>query len=409
MPLENLIQHAYRQYCDRESWFGMSNRLQKIKKYAREHVAFYKESDVLDNNRTFTKKDYIKCPSSFKSAVELFGKIDIGISTSGTSGNKTNIDLDPASWFAVNFGYFRNVMDVLGYDVAELEKFKIGVMFVSNKSGRTSFQCANPILNDSLYFRLQIGSDVLACKEELKLFFNMPSYILYGKPSYLLHLRKMLIALGLEKSPWAPGFVLTSGESLYTDQKIKIEHFFGAPVVDAVSSSESGLMALKHESQVTYNIVDKNLSVSIQKQGDSGQQAYGYVISSNLAYTGTVFLNYLTEDLVKYDKDTKDIHWFYGKNRSHLETSKGPLDTMLVESALSAERYLEDYRIFKNGVEWVFEYSLEKNDQDACRGNISDAVKRLREVLESTSIRAIQRECVVPNGGKSVRYPLINL
>ncbi|KPW98508.1 MULTISPECIES: hypothetical protein [Pseudomonas syringae group] len=409
MPLENRIQQAYRRYCERESWFGTFDRLQKIKEYAREHVAFYKGSHVLDNNEVFTKKDYIKCQSNFKSAAELFGKSDIGISTSGTSGKKTNIDLDPASWFAVNFGYFRNVMDVLGYDADEIRKFKIGVMFVSNKSGRNSFQCANPILNDSLYFRLQLGSDVLACKEELKLFFNMPSYILYGKPSYLLHLRKMLLALGLEKSPWTPSFVLTSGESLYTNQKIKIKDFFGAPVVDAVSSSESGLMALKHESHGTYKIVDKNLSLSIQKHGDNGQQAYGYVISSNLAYTGTVFLNYLTEDLVKYDKDTKDINWFYGKNLSHLETSNGPIDTMLVEGALSNEHYLEDYRIFKNGVEWVFEYSLEKNDEDARRGDISDAMKCLREVLESSSIRPIQRECVVPNGGKSVRYPLINL
>lgn len=409
MPLENLIQQAYRQYCDRESWFGASDRLQKIKEYAREHVAFYKESDVLDNDGVFTKKDYIACQSDFKSAVELFGKSNIGISTSGSSGNKTNIDLDPASWFAVNFGYFWNVMDVLGYDANEIKKFKIGVMFVSNKTGRNSFQCANPILNDSLYFRLQLGSDVLACKEELKLFFKMPSYILYGKPSYLIHLRKILLALGLEKSPWTPGFVLTSGESLYTDQKIKIEHFFGAPVVDAVSSSESGLMALRHGSQDTYKIVDKNLSVGLQKQRDSGLQAYGYVISSNLAYTGTVFLNYLTEDLVKYDKDTKDIHWFYGKNLSHLETPNGPLETMLVESALSKERYLEDYRIFKNGVEWVFEYSLEKNAEDANHGNVSDAVKRLQEVLESTSIRPIQRACVVPNGGKSVRYPSIKI
>jgi phosphoenolpyruvate mutase len=213
------------------------------------------------------------------------------LTSSGTTGTRLTIPISEASWYAVNYHFFEQVRELAALPVDIFRPAAMAVLFVSNKPGRPSLVRPLPELNDGLYVRLQLGAGALAKFAELA------APVLYGKPTYLLDLRAALIRQGVDRPPWSPRLVLVSGESLYSDDRRRIREFFGAPVVDALASTEGGLIAATRPDEQAYQVFRDNVRLEVLDQdGGISSSGRGELVLTNLGYRATVVARYRTGD-----------------------------------------------------------------------------------------------------------------
>ncbi|QFU91066.1 hypothetical protein YIM_29500 [Amycolatopsis sp. YIM 10] len=273
-------------------WAGRARGLDSLLEYARARIRYYRELPpgglgafpVTDRAAHLTRPDDFR-PSPDKCVREL--------TSSGTSGVPLRISVDDAAWYGVNYHFFAQLAQRAGLGVGEFEPGKPAVLFVSNKLGRESFVRPLPSLNSSLYARVQLGSvaDVARLYERLR------APILYGKPTYLLDLRAALLDQGRSRPPWSPRLVLVSGEPLHADDRARLTGFFGAPVVDALASSEGGLIAATAPGSGRYEVFGENVRLEVRADdGTLAESGVGELVVTNLLYRGTVFVRYRTGD-----------------------------------------------------------------------------------------------------------------
>ncbi|HEX5493390.1 MAG TPA: isocitrate lyase/phosphoenolpyruvate mutase family protein [Mycobacteriales bacterium] len=213
------------------------------------------------------------------------------VTSSGTTGAPLTIPVSEASWYAVNHHFFRQIRDLAGLPDNAFRPAEVAVVFVSNKPGRGSFVQPLPECDDGLYVRLRLGSGAVAKFSELA------GPILYGKPTYLLDLRAELIRRGADRAPWSPRLVLVSGEALYPDDRRRIRDFFGAPVMDALTSTEGGLVAATAPDGATYQVFGDNVRLEVlDRDGETSPSGRGELVLTNLVYRATVVARYRTGD-----------------------------------------------------------------------------------------------------------------
>ncbi|WP_157531458.1 hypothetical protein [Kitasatospora sp. Root107] len=216
------------------------------------------------------------------------------LSSSGTTGRPLEVTLDDAAWYAVNYHFFAQIRDLAGLPPETFRRGVPAVLFVSNKPGRPSFVRPLPSLDNGLYLRLQLpesGQDTLALLQK----FQAP--VLYGKPTYLLDLRAALLGQGAERAPWQPELLLVSGEPLHPDDRARLTSYFGAPVVDALASTEGGLIAATEPDGATYRVFGENVRLEVlDATGQVDENGRGELVLTNLANRSTVFARYRTGD-----------------------------------------------------------------------------------------------------------------
>ncbi|MBT2399353.1 hypothetical protein [Streptomyces sp. ISL-100] len=266
-------------------------------KYLRTCVPYYRDLDAAAELPLVGRSDHQDDGGRFRA--EPADGPQYRLSSSGTTGRPLDVTLDDPAWYAVNYHFFAQIRELAGLPRDAFRRGAPGVVFVSNKPGRPSFVRPLPPLDDALYLRLQLpesGADTLA------LFQKFQAPVLYGKPTYLLDLRAALLGQGAVRPPWRPQLILVSGEPLHADDRERLTGYFEAPIVDALASTEGGLIAATAPDGATYHVFGEN--VRLEVLGGSGRPApggRGELVLTNLVNRSTVFARYRTGDLAELE------------------------------------------------------------------------------------------------------------
>ncbi|WBB78442.1 AMP-binding protein [Micromonospora sp. WMMD882] len=216
------------------------------------------------------------------------------ITSSGSTGEPLAVGLDEAAWYAVNYHFFSQIVELAGVPTETFHPGAVAVAFVSNKPSRRAFVRPLPGLRHGLYARVQLDApaDRLAA-----LFDRLRPPVLYGKPTYLLDLRQALLRAGVDRPTWTPRLLLTSGEPLHRDDRARLTGYFGAPLVDALASTEGGLIAATRPDEPEYDVFGDNVRLEVRTDGGPvAATGEGELLVTNLVYRDTVFARYRTGD-----------------------------------------------------------------------------------------------------------------
>jgi phenylacetate-coenzyme A ligase PaaK-like adenylate-forming protein len=315
--------------------------------FARAKIPFYRSASVdWAALPVVERKQYVERPSEFCSEMEDEESV-YDLTSSGTTGPALKVVLDDDAWSAVNFRFFEHVRIAAGLDGKLFQRGRPGVLFVSNKPGRPSFVRVLPSLAQSLYVRMQLPEEAARARCA---YLRLQAPILYGKPSYLLELRSALIAAGDAMAPWSPALVLVSGESLYGDDRRRLETFFRAPLMDALASTEGGLIAVKAAESDVYRVVGENVWLEIiDRDGAVRDTGEGELVLTNLVYRHMVFLRYRTGDVADLytDADSGDqsLLRLRGREPATLTFGSQSLQTDRVTQAFEGMPGLGDFRL----------------------------------------------------------------
>jgi len=337
------------------------------------------------------------------------GMASYTLTSSGSTSVPLTVTLDEAAWYAVNYHFFTQVARLAGLPGDTFRRGAIGVVFVSNKHARTSFVRPLPALNHCLYARVQMGADgagVAALYDRLR-----PA-LLYGKPTYLLDLRAALLAQGLTRPPWSPRLLLVSGEPLHRDDRERLTRYFGAPVVDALASTEGGLVAATRPGGDTYEVFGDNVRLEVLgADGTVGRSGVGELLVTNLVYRDAVFLRYRTGDLAELATDSASgaqrLLRLWGREPRSVRLRTGLLPTEVLTDRLGFLPGVGDFQIDTGrragagGVllRWMPEPA--GGDPEAVQRRLRSAID---DLLPDEHVVLERCERITPLGGKKRRF-----
>ncbi|MEU2246308.1 hypothetical protein [Streptomyces sp. NPDC019224] len=330
------------------------------------------------------------------------------LSSSGTTGNPLNVTLDDAAWYAVNYYFFAQIRDHAGLPEDLFQRGRPAVLFVSNKPGRPSFVRPLPSLNDGLYLRFQLPESADAVLPVLRKF---PAPVLYGKPTYLLELRTALLGLGLARAPWHPRLLLVSGEPLHADDRRRLTDYFGAPVIDALASTEGGLIAATEPDGTTYRVFGENVRLEVlDEQGGTSASGTGELVLTNLVNHSTAFVRYRTGDraeLATGPDGTQRLTRLWGREPETVRFRTRELPADEVTRALGFLPGLADFQLARRPddggtlLRWAAETTYDA--PDALAAALRDALAGL---LPDEDVRWERCARITPPGGKKRRFHL---
>lgn len=329
------------------------------------------------------------------------------ISSSGTTGRPLEVTLDEASWYAVNYHFFAQIRELAGLSRDVFRRGAPGVLFVSNKPGRPSFVRPLPSLDDALYLRLQLPD---TAADTLTILGKFQAPVLYGKPTYLLDLRAALLAAGAAQAPWRPQLILVSGECLHADDRERLTGYFQAPVVDALASTEGGLIAATAPNGLDYHVFGENVRLEvIDGSGRPSLQGRGELLLTNLVNRSTVFARYRTGDHAELETNEEGgqrLLSLRGREPQTVPFRTGELSADEVTRAVGFLPGLADFQFVLTGRDRTLLYwSAEAScpDPAALEATLRDAMAAL---LPGEDPHLEQRARITPRGGKKRRFLL---
>ncbi|MFB8274820.1 isocitrate lyase/phosphoenolpyruvate mutase family protein [Nocardia colli] len=325
------------------------------------------------------------------------------LTSSGTTGNPMTVALDGASWYAVNYHFFSQICAVAGVPPEGFRGGELGVLFVSNKPGRDNFVRPLPALNYGLYARIQLDLSARAAHS----FAGLPAEILYGKATYLLDLRAALLAQGIASPPWSPRLVLVSGEPLHADDRARLTDYYGAPVVDALASTEGGLIAATRPGADCHQVFSSNVRLEVlTDDGVVRDTGVGELVLTNLIYRDTVFLRYRTGDRAELDTDadgSQRLLRLWGREPRTLRFGTRRLKTQELTERFGSLPGMGDFQIVakQDGalLRWMPDAGYP--EPEALRRNLRAAVD---ELLPDQEVEFELCARITPPGGKKRRF-----
>ncbi|KOV63445.1 hypothetical protein ADK64_20175 [Streptomyces sp. MMG1121] len=315
--------------------------------------------------------------------------------------------LDEAAWYAVNYHFFAQIRELAGLPAAAFRRAEPAVLFVSNKPGRPSFVRPLPSLNDGLYLRLQLPAAAQATRA---LFEKFRAPVLYGKPTYLLDLRTALLDQGLERAPWSPRVLLVSGEPLHPDDRERLTDYFGAPVVDALASTEGGLIAATPPDEAEYRVLAENVRLEVlDASGRTAPSGQGELVLTNLVNRSTAFARYRTGDhagLRTAPDGTQRLTRLRGREPETVDFRSRTLSADEVTRAIGFLPHLADFRFTAGERErtlllWSAEITC--TDPVALARSLRHAVT---DLLPDEDVELRRCDRITPPGGKKRRFAL---
>jgi phenylacetate-coenzyme A ligase PaaK-like adenylate-forming protein len=328
------------------------------------------------------------------------------LASSGTAAKPLQVAVDDAAWYGVNYQFFEQIRQLAGLPAKCFSPGELAVVFVTNKPGRRTLVQPLPSLNDGLYLRLQIapgGNYLRAAYERVR------APILYGKPSYLLDLRAELIGQGATEPQWSPRLLLTSGEPLHADDRERLSSYFRAPIVDALASTEGGLIAATPPDESTYAVFRENVWLEVQtSDGTVCPAGAGELVLTNLINRATLFTRYRTGDFAELG-----MHGVHGSQRILRLWGREPRTLRIGERTLAVDKVahtiacvpgLGDFQLDASEarrpvLRWVPDPLC--SDLLALRARLESAATAL---LPDTEVVLERRARITPLGGKKRRY-----
>ncbi|MFE9581483.1 isocitrate lyase/phosphoenolpyruvate mutase family protein [Nocardia sp. NPDC006044] len=325
------------------------------------------------------------------------------LNSSGTTGNPLTIAVDDASWYAVNYHFFTQISELAGLPPDGFAAGELAVLFVSNKPGRDTFVRPLPALNYGLYARLQLDLSAKAAHT----FTRLPAQILYGKATYLLDLRAALLAQGITSPPWSPRLVLVSGEPLHTDDRARLTDYYGAPVVDALASTEGGLIAATRPGENDYQVFAANVRLEVLTDDGAVRDAgVGELVLTNLIYRDTVFLRYRTGDRAELETDAggaQRLVRLWGREPRTLRFGTRRLDTRELTERFGSLPGMGDFQIVSRLDGALLRWMPDAGwpEPEALRRSLRAAVD---ELLADQEVEFELCSRITPPGGKKRRF-----
>nr|AGZ94388.1 CoA ligase [Streptomyces sp. 31A4] len=327
--------------------------------------------------------------------------------SSGTTGQPLQVTLDDAAWYAVNYHFFAQIQELAGLHEATFRRAEPAVLFVSNKPGRPSFVRPLPSLNDGLYLRLQLPAGTAATRA---LFEKFRAPVLYGKPTYLLDLRAALLAQGLDRAPWSPRVLLVSGEPLHPDDRERLTDYFGAPMIDALASTEGGLIAATTPDEPEYRVLADNVRLEVlDGSGRTAPSGRGELVLTNLVNRSTVFARYRTGDLAELHTapdGTQRLSRLRGREPETVAFHTRTLPADEVTRAIGFLAHLADFRFTKGEREHtLLLWSAETTCTDP--ETLATVLRHtVADLLPDEDVELRRCDRITPPGGKKRRFAL---
>jgi phenylacetate-coenzyme A ligase PaaK-like adenylate-forming protein len=234
--------------------------------------------------------------------------------------------------------------------------------------------------------------------------------VLYGKPTYLLDLRTALIGQGMDRAPWQPRLLLVSGEPLHPDDRARLTGYFGAPVVDALASTEGGLIAATRPDGRTYRVFGENVRLEVlDGSGRIAPSGRGELVLTNLVNRSTVFARYRTGDLAELETapdGSQRLLQLRGREPETVRFRTGEVPADEVTRVVGFLPGLADFQFVVRGrdrtaVRWSAEASC--SDTEALEAALRQAVSGL---LPGEDLELEQCARITPLGGKKRRFLL---
>ncbi|WP_433664299.1 isocitrate lyase/phosphoenolpyruvate mutase family protein [Nocardia sp. CA-128927] len=325
------------------------------------------------------------------------------LTSSGTTGNPLTVAVDDASWYAVNYHFFTQICELAGLPPDGFTAGELAVLFVSNKPGRDNFVRPLPALNYGLYARIQLDLSAKAAQT----FTRLPAQILYGKATYLLDLRAALLAQGIASPPWSPRLVLVSGEPLHTDDRARLTEYYGAPVVDALASTEGGLIAATRPGEDSYQVFAPNVRLEVLTDDGAVRDAgVGELVLTNLIYRDTVFLRYRTGDRAELETDadgSQRLLRLWGREPRTLRFGSRRLKTQELTERFGSLPGMGDFQIVSRMDGALLRWMPDAGwpEPEALRRSLRAAVD---ELLPDQEVEFELCSRITPPGGKKRRF-----
>lgn len=370
-------------------------------------VPFYRHTPAgaLTDLPVVDRARYLADPSRFRSSASV---APYTLTSSGSTGEPLTVSLDEAAWYAVNYHFFTQVAALAGLPAGDFRPGRPAVLFVSNKPARHSFVRPLPGLNQGLYVRVQLSG---AGRGLAELYQRLRAPILYGKPSYLLDLRSALLRQGLSRPPWSPRLLLVSGEPLYGDDRARLTGYFDAPVMDALASTEGGLIAATRPDADGYEVFADNVRLEVLDAGGAVRPTgAGELVVTNLVYRDTVVVRYRTGDHAELETSPSGVRQrllrLWGREPRTVRFRTACLPTALVSERLGLLPGVADFQVVTGRdrgtlLRWMPDGAADADPQ-AARDRLGAA---LRGLLPEEDVEFERCERITPLGGKKRRFP----
>ncbi|MFF0174343.1 phenylacetate--CoA ligase family protein [Micromonospora profundi] len=324
------------------------------------------------------------------------------ITSSGSTGEPLEVGLDEAAWYAVNYHFFHQIVELADVPMETFHAGSVAVAFVSNKPSRRAVVRPLPELRHGLYARVQLAAPAA---DLAALFDRLRPAILYGKPTYLLDLRLALLQAGVTCPTWAPRLLLTSGEPLHSDDRARLTGYFGAPLVDALASTEGGLIAATRPDEPEYEVFGDNVRLEVRTgEGSVAAAGEGELLVTNLIYRDMVFARYRTGDRAVLDPGRADgiqrLARLWGREPQEVRFRTGPILAETLTGRLGFLPGLADFQVRMEPVGAVLRWM-----PDGIGADPEPALREvMAELLPREDVRYERCARITPLGGKKRRF-----
>jgi hypothetical protein len=239
-----------------------------------------------DNNR----RQFISDPFD-----DLFAK-KLAIHTNGTLGPTLRVSWDLPTFFEFNHATYLRFSTVLPDFLPSLVPGEPSVFVISDLPRDRRFSLPMPALDGTILRRLVLSRDDATDEALVRYLRDVPIALLHGKPSVLLRLMDLdgLLAPGRRITPTA---IVCSGENLYPDDCVRMETWFGCPVVNAYVASETGLIAFECPHRTGLHVLTDHLTVEVEGgDGSVGAVGAGRLLITNAINWRHAFVRYRLGD-----------------------------------------------------------------------------------------------------------------
>jgi hypothetical protein len=332
--------------------------------------------------------------------------------TNGTIAPELKVQFDPAGWYEFNYGTYHTVASVIPGLVSRMAPGEEGVFLVTNALYQPRMSVYIPPLNAAILRQLIIGraeQEDRLCVAYLR---DRPGHLLYGKPSNLISLAAIDSKLPNQTGHIRPFAILVSGESLYEDQRERLEDWFQCSVFNAYIATEGGLIAMECPYRTGLHIRDDFVQVEVlDHAGVIRDRGRGDILITNLFNRAHVFVRYQLGDQVEVAfKDCScgfvgpSIVKLIGREAESFMTSAGEIPAESFAGFL-AGLPLREFQVFQSGLEPLILKWVSEDCDPAAIGRVNRTIQEwlYERGLEKLIITA-PLSSITPRGGKQRRF-----
>lgn len=380
--------------------------LEDFLRHACSSVPFYRDKLKISQNAAnlscypLISRDVISAqPTAFLSddAKVITGK------TSGTSGSPLSVQWDEAGWFDANVGVYRHLRPYFNAAGLHFSPGETGVAAVTTKPNRDPITLWLPTLDFSLFERWPIQLDKRNSRSLISSMRAAEIPVLHGKP----HCLRTLADLDRQVGGGAirPGILLTSGECVHTDDVTALESWFGCSLIDALVSTESGLIASRLGKSAAMHIYTENKFIEVLGvDGNVHTDGYGELIVTNPSNWAMAFIRYRTGDFGTIIRSSDAAHLILEARESHtIQLGSKSVPTEVFNHFFYSFG-IWDFRIeiVNEGITCIWAPSFDSPPKAV----VTEAIHTLfNHLAPEVSFRTSSVLAVTPAGGKRIRYP----